>query len=165
MKLQLSDVRLGVDPPHLLIRQTKFRKTRLVPFHATTAEKLRFYAQQRRRLNYDGLSDSFFVSEQGGPVRYMGLYRLFQKLLQRLGIYARNGNRKPSLHSFRHSFAVERLLRWQQQGLNLQACMQHLSVYLGHVDPTSTFWYLTATPALLNGAAEIFAAYAEEEKN
>ena len=62
--------------------------------------------------------------------------------------------------SFRHTFAVTRLRRWYQQGLDVQALLPHLSVYLGHIRPQESYWYLTAVPELLNVAAERFRQYA-----
>jgi integrase/recombinase XerD len=97
----VTDLLLDLDPPRLQIRKTKFHKSRLVPIHQTVANKLRQYAELRHYLNYDGLSDSFFVSEQGSPVRYKALNDAFQKLVRGLGIEARDGNRRPNLHSLR----------------------------------------------------------------
>jgi integrase len=53
------------------------------------------------------------------------------------------------LHDFRHGFAVRTLLEWYRDGLDVQARLPLLSTYMGHVDPASTFWYLTAAPELL----------------
>jgi integrase/recombinase XerD len=156
------DVLLDLDPPRLEVRKTKFNKSRLVPIHETVADKLRQYAELRHRLNYDALSDYFFVSEQGSRIRYKALYSAFQKLVSSLGIEAREGSRRPSLHSFRHGFAVDRLRTWYQQGVDVRAHLPQLSVYLGHLEPTHTYWYLSATPELLSEAARSFAAYAME---
>ena len=111
--IQAYDVLLDLDPPRLEVRKTKFNKSRLVPIHETVADKLRQYAELRHRLNYDALSDYFFVSEQGSRIRYKALYSAFQKLVSSLGIEAREGSRRPSLHSFRHGFAVDRLRQSQ----------------------------------------------------
>jgi len=160
LKLTVADVSLDLNPPRLEIRQTKFNKSRLVPIHKTTANKLRDYAEQRCRLNYDGLSDSFFVSERGCRIRYMALYNTFQKLVSGLGIAGRAGSRKPSLHSLRHGFAVDRLRTWYQEGADVRARLPELSVYLGHLEPAHTYWYLSATPELLGEAARLFSDYA-----
>jgi site-specific recombinase XerD len=63
LRLEMSDVAPDADPPRLLVRQTKFRKSRLVPLHDSTAARMRQYAQRRSDLHYDGLADAFFVSE------------------------------------------------------------------------------------------------------
>jgi len=62
----------------------------------------------------------------------------------------------------RHSFAVRRLLTWYQEGRDVKACLPTLSIYLGHVCPEHSYWYLTATPELLSAAAVSFQKYAEE---
>jgi integrase/recombinase XerD len=158
LKLAVADVDLR-RAPQLHIRETKFHKSRLVPLHGTTAARLTEYAERRHRLEYDGLTDAFFVSEQGKPVHYMALYRVFHRLLDALPIKAQPGCRAPSLNSFRHGFAVDRLRIWCQQGMDVQAWLPRLSVYMGHIDPVDTYWYLTATPDLLLVASESFASY------
>jgi integrase len=64
------------------------------------------------------------------------------------------------LRSFRHTFAVQRLRTWYEEGADLTTLLPHLSVYLGHVSPEETYWYLTATPELLSLAAQRFYDYA-----
>jgi integrase len=58
------------------------------------------------------------------------------------------------IHDARHSFAVATLLDWYRQGLDVQALMPRLSVYLGHIDPAATYWYLTGSPELMALVAE-----------
>jgi integrase len=164
LKLTLADVQLGIDPPRVLIREAKFRKSRIVPLHATTAAKMREYADQRRRLGYDGKCDAFFVSEKRKHVTYPFLLKAVRSLVAEMGIQpqARSG-RFPGLHCLRHTFAVERLLAWCEQGLDVKALLPNLAVYMGHVRPVDTYWYLTATPGLLNTAAQRFGDYATSE--
>jgi integrase/recombinase XerD len=164
IRLTVADVQLAFSPPHLIIRQTKFAKSRLVPVHATTAEQLGRYATRRQRLGYDGLSDAWLISEQGKPLCYSNLQIWFSRLLHRLDIRAPEGKRRPSLHSFRHGFAVERLKAWQEAGADVQALVPHLAVYLGHVSPRETYWYLSATPELLNAAGRSFATFSQAGK-
>jgi integrase len=57
--------------------------------------------------------------------------------------------RRPHLHDLRHTFAVDTLRDWYRSGLDVERRLFSLSTYLGHVSPTSTYWYLTATPELL----------------
>jgi integrase len=116
IRLTLDDVALSATPPRLTIRHTKFRKSRLVPLHASTAAALNAYATRRHDLGYDGLCDAFFVSERGTPLNYHVLARTFVALAGRLGLRGPAGQRGMSLHHLRHSFAVARLAVWAKAG-------------------------------------------------
>jgi integrase len=156
LRLVITDVRLDSEPPYLHIRDTKFHKSRLVPLHPSTADQLRHYTQLRMALHYDGLSDVFFVSEQGGPLHRSTLWRWLAARCRTLGMGPTEGGRRPSLSALRHSFAVQRMRLWYQEGVDVQARLPHLSVYMGHVRPQESYWYLSATPELLTAAAERF---------
>jgi integrase len=112
INLLVPDVQLDEQPPRLLIRQSKFHKSRWIPLHPTAAEHLRRYAHQRRAMKYDGLSEVFFLSEQGRHLDYHTLHRTFRRPIRRLSITPQPGRRPPTLHSFRHTFAVNRLCHW-----------------------------------------------------
>jgi integrase/recombinase XerD len=162
LRLKESDVRLNTAPPHLLIVETKFHKTRLVPLHPTTAEKLRLYADRRQQLGYDARSDYFFISEAGKALHRRAAWCSFRRLMNRVGINSPQDGRGPSLHCLRHAFAVERLLEWYRAGIvDIRAMAPNLSVYLGHLNLQKSYWYLTATPELLGTAAERFQRYAD----
>ena len=165
LRLKISDVLLQADPPHLRIIETKFRKSRLVPLHPATAQHLRHYQEQRKRLGYDALSDSFFISESGKALNHTCVWLSFRRLTRRLGILPPDGSRNPCLQCLRHTFAVERLREWYRLGVDVQALIPNLSVYLGHLRPQETYWHLTATPELLTAAAEKFQRYAEKEED
>jgi integrase/recombinase XerD len=160
LRLRLTDVDLDAQPPRLLIRQTKFRKSRIVPLHATTAAGLRDYAAHRKILGYDDRCDTFFVSHGGAPLTYRAASWTFAGLARRLGLRGPVGVRGVSLRHLRHTFAVERLAAWSRAGADVRARLPELSVYLGHTKPQNTYWYLTATPPLLEPAAARFDAYA-----
>src|SRR5262249_30315442 len=90
------------DPSHLQIIETKFRKSRLVPLHPTTAQQLRHYEERRKRLGYNALSDSLFISENGKALDHTSVWLSFRRLTRRLGILPRNGSRNPCLQCLRH---------------------------------------------------------------
>jgi integrase/recombinase XerD len=163
LRLRLTDVDLDAQPPRLLIRQTKFRKSRIVPLHATTAAGLQDYAAHRKTLGYDAHCDTFFVSQRGAPLTYRAASWTFAGLARRLGLRGPVGVRGVSLRHLRHTFAVERLAAWSRAGADVRARLPELSVYLGHTKPQNTYWYLTATPPLLEPAAARFDAYASGE--
>ena len=160
IRLQIDHVRLNREPPQLHILAMKFHKSRMVPLHPSTAARLRYYHEQRARLHYDAFSDTFFISEQGQPLRYLALHNWFARLCQRLSLEPTNRGRSPCLMSFRHTFTVTCVQRWYEQGRDVQALLPHLSVYLGHVRPQESYWYLTAVPELLSAAAQWFQMYA-----
>jgi integrase/recombinase XerD len=159
IRLRVDQVQLDLDPPQLHILATKFYKSRIVPLHPSTADRLRHYHDQRTRLHYDGLSDAFFVSEQGQYLRYRAVCDWFARLCQRLAIAPTASEPKPCLRSFRHTFAVTRMQCWYQQGLDVHALLPHLSVYLGHVHPQESYWYLTSVPEFLSAAAHRFETF------
>ena len=72
----------------------------------------------------------------------------------------RTGSREGAAPLLRHGFAVARIRVWYEQGVDVRAHLPELSVYLGHLEPAHTYWYLSATPELLSEAARSFAAYA-----
>ena len=160
LRLKIEQVRLDANPPHLQILQTKFRKSRIVPLHPTTAEKMFLYAGERKRLRYDALSDAFFVSEQGGHLSYRACRETFVGLVRHVGIQKHPSGGPPGMHALRHRFAVSRMVEWYRAGMSVKALLPNLAVYLGHVQPAHTYWYLTATPELLGAAAESFQQYA-----
>jgi len=165
LQLKVNAVRLESTPPHLHVVEGKFRKSRFVPLHPTTAAKLKAYAHERERQHYDALSDSFFVSESGEPLAYHTCRATFATLLTRAGIrpLARRG--RPGLHGLRHTFTVARMVEWQRAGLPLKDLFPTLSVYLVHVRPVHTYWYMTVTPELLTTAADAFQQYAGQGGN
>lgn len=161
VRLRDADVEMDSQPPRLVIRETKFRKSRLVPVDASTAEALRSYAATRKRLGFDDLSQSFFVSEAGAPLAYSTVGRTFLGIVRR-SVHATAGSRGPNLRCLRHTFAVRRMLDWYSRGLDVNQHLPHLSVYLGHAKPQHTYWYLTATPELLSKAGSRFESFVNQ---
>jgi integrase/recombinase XerD len=160
VRLRDADVELEAAPPRVVIRETKFHKSRLVPVDSSTADALRKYASMRKRLGYDGLAQTFFVSESGAPLAYSTVGATFLKMARGLGIHGPARAFGPNLRCLRHTFAVRRLLHWYRQGMDVNKLLPHLSVYLGHAKPQNTYWYLTATPELLREAASRFESFA-----
>jgi integrase/recombinase XerD len=142
------------DPRRSLItvRNGKFGKSRLLPLHASGVAALLQYARLRDRLCPHRRTPSFFVSSSGSRVIHQNFHHVFLRLLQLAGIGARH-SRRPRLHDLRHTFAVKTLRDWYRAGQDVERRLPCLSTYLGHVSPTATYWYLTATPELLSLAA------------
>jgi len=164
LRLTLSDVQTDLSPPRLVIQDTKFHKSRLVPLHPTTSQQLRDYTSRRVQSPASSPSDAFFLSRQGQPLTPWTLRRWLEKLCRQLNLGPTDGGPRPTPHALRHTFAIERIRLWHQEGADVQALLPHLSVYLGHVRPQESYWYLTATPELLSVAATRFQRYATGEQ-
>jgi len=136
----------------IVVRDSKFGKSRIVPLHPTTVAALTAYAEQRDRFQPHPSSLTFFVSTAGTAVFYTDVCRTFRKLVHATGVGAGAPNR-PKIHGLRHSFAVKTLVDWYRDGHDVQARLPRLATFLGHRDPISTYWYLSAVPELLSLAA------------
>jgi integrase/recombinase XerD len=136
----------------LLIRESKFGKSRLVPLHASSMAALQSYAGLRDQLQPRSENPSFFVSLAGKRLLYAVVSQTFRQLVDDAGV-GDGAPRPPRLHDLRHTFAVATLLGWYRTGEDVAAKIPSLSTYLGHREPSSTYWYLSAAPELLALAA------------
>jgi len=135
----------------LVIRESKYGKTRLVPLHPSARKPLRAYAQRRRECF--PLAEYFFVSARGDPLAARAVRDTFTQL--RKGIpFSR---RPPRLHDLRHTMASRVLQRWQASRKGAANRVLILSRFLGHCHVEDTYWYLSALPQLLAQAAQRFA--------
>jgi integrase len=150
IKLDRSDVDWATGV--LLIRESKFGKSRLVPLHPTSMQALEGYAQLRDQLQPRPAEPAFFVSLKRKRLLYAVVQLTFRQLIGKSGIGA-GAVSPPRLHDFRHTFAVRTLLSWYRAGEDVQSKIPSLSTYLGHREPASTYWYLSAAPELLALAA------------
>jgi integrase len=144
----------------LTIRQTKFRKSRLVPLHPSATDMLKDYAQLRDRFHPAAATEAFFITFRGTPLQLPTVGGVFGHLRKQLDWSARAG-RRPRVHDLRHTFACRRLIRWYEEGADLEHAITSLSTYLGHAHVTHTYWYLTAVPDLLGLATTRFERFAE----
>lgn len=142
----------------LTVHETKFGKSRIVPLHSSTIAVFADYARRRHeflsKYRY-GPVPFFFVSRWGRRIQSTCLDRMFWELSQVIGLRAQYGGHGPRLHDLRHRFAVETLLRWYRGGCDIDRQMYVLSTYLGHTEPSRTYWYLSCTPELMGAAGRL----------
>lgn len=137
----------------LTIRYTKFGKSREIPLHPSTVEALARYDRERN-LSFPACAISaFFVSLRKRRLSYQAVHTTFLRLVDEAGLADRKP-RRPRIHDLRHSFACWTLREWYDAGLDVEQQLPLLSTYLGHVSPSTTYWYLSATPELLGRAAK-----------
>jgi len=157
-RLCLSDI--DFNNKLLLIRPSKFNKSRLLPLGPKYLNKMKHFVEINHvPYQADPKEVPLFLSSYGRRMRRGSIGRVFRNLANQIGLKPKPGHRGPSLHSFRHTFAVHRLLRWYREGEDVQAKLPLLSVFLGHVDIGSTQVYLDMIPELLEQVHLRFESY------
>jgi integrase len=144
-----------VDSDHglLAIRNSKFGKSRELPFHPSTVDALRRYVRRADRSRSATSTPAVLISTAGTRLLYCNVQCTFRQLVDRAGLRPRSASCRPRLHDLRHTFAVDSVLDGYRGHGDVEGRLELLSTYLGHVDPGSTYWYLSAAPELLELAA------------
>jgi integrase len=158
-RLTLSDY----DPTAgvLLIRETKFFKSRLVPLSADAVVEIDRYLEQRLRPGFPRSADTpLLLHHHGGLAGYTGdgLGALLRNVIRTAGIRTGAG-RSPRVHDLRFTFAVHALRRWYRAGIDVQARLPALCTYMGHSSLRSTQHYLVVFDAIAQAASERFEAH------
>ncbi len=139
----------------LTVREGKFGKSRYIPLHESTSLALDRYAATRDRLCPNPRDPAFFLNESGTRITESTLRWTFVRLSRRTGLRepAKSSGYGPRLIDMRHSFAVGTLVRWYRQGVDVERHIPRLATWLGHTHVSDTYWYLSATPELMQAAA------------
>ena len=153
LKLDRDDVDLANGV--LTVRNSKFGKSRYIPLHESTRRALRRYAARRDRLCPNPRDPAFFLYESGTRITDCTLRWTFVRLSRQTGLRepAKSNGDGPRLHDMRHRFAVDTLLRWYRDGVDVERHIPRLATWLGHAHVSDTYWYLSATPDLMQAAA------------
>jgi hypothetical protein len=104
----------------IVVRDSKFGKSRLVPLHASAVAALAAYAEQRDRLQPWPESPAFFVSTVGTTLLYCDVCHTFRKIIDD------RGRRAPGI-------MISAILRRE----NLGRGRRHLRIALWLTTPTS----------------------------
>lgn len=154
--LHLSDGDVDLEQGLLTVRAAKFHKSRLVPLHPSACLALGAYRAVRQEHLPQARDTAFLLLDNGQAVSGQCARRAFARISTRLGWHQWPLGTRPRLYDLRHTFACRRLLDWYAAGVDVQWALPHLATYLGHGKLSDTYWYLTATPALLGVAGERF---------
>ena len=136
----------------LIIRCSKFRKSRLVPLHETAQAGLERYLYKRR--TYTPFDDHVFVSLRRRPLLLHDAETAFHDVVEKIGLPRGPGLPRPTIHALRHTFAVRALETCPDGRDRITKHMLALSTYLGHSKVADTYWYLEATPVLMRKIAD-----------
>lgn len=149
----LNDEDVNLAEGVIVVRQAKFHKSRELVLHPTSVAALTDYRRTRQLRCPRPNSSAFFVSTRGTRLDYSNVDRLFRRLANGAGLPAAGAPGRARVHDLRGSFAINTLVGWYAAGLDVGPRLATLCTYLGHTKPSDTYWYLTATPELLQQAA------------
>lgn len=135
----------------LIIRKTKFKKSRIVPLHETARAGLEKYLDLRKQVA--PFDDHIFVSLRERVLDRSAVTWTFLRILKDLGLNPPPNGRRPRIHDLRHTFACRSLESCPAGRENVARHLRALSTYLGHVKISDTYWYLESTPQLMCGIA------------
>lgn len=136
----------------LTVRKSKEGQSRLILLHSSTRKELKSY-QKFRDQAVSKSSTALFRSNSGARLHYENVHPVFDRLLKEVLLYERKP--KPRIHDLRHTFIIKTIERWYHEGKRVESKLSYLSTYVGHVSPSSTYWYLSATPELMACAAKL----------
>jgi integrase len=141
-----------VTPDGLVIRKSKFGKTRLVPLHPSAQNGLEQYLHYRRAMA--GKDDHVFVSLKGTRLSYGAFRKAWLAVLSGADLLPRPDGRRPRVHDIRHTFAVRALESAPDRRDQVARHTLAVSTYLGHSCVADTYWYFQATPTLMAQVAD-----------
>jgi integrase len=127
---------------------------RLVMLHETALAELSGYSAHPDRPTRADHSRPLFVCSSGTRTLYGNYQRAFHQAVQEAGVEPIR-QAKPTVHSLRHTFAVDQITAAYRDGADPARRLSLLSTWLGHSSPANTYWYLSATPELLGQAARL----------
>lgn len=164
LSITLSDI--DMDNLVIIVQQSKFYKSRLVPFNQQIKDEIEKYLQWRIKQQQPQSQDAhLFIGKDKQPFNIATMQKIFERVRQKACIKRNDGSRyQPRLHDLRHTFAVNRLVSWYQENKNVQQLLPVLSVYMGHKYLAHTSVYLTMTDDLLDEAKIRFEKYAITEQ-
>jgi integrase len=157
MHLVLGDI----TTDGLVVRKSKFRKSRLLPLHETTQAALQRYLDQRQAIG--GADEHVFISTKGRALTYAMINGTFHSMVKRIRLRLKSGQR-PRIHDLRHYYAVRALENCPPGHDRATRHILALSTYLGHAHVMDTYWYLQATPYLMTGIADACEAFIQGGK-
>ena len=148
LNLRLEDV----TPAGLVVRNTKFGKSRLLVLHPSTQKVLDHYLE--RRGQEAGACPHLFVSVKGRQLHVNTARGVFHRLVGSLGIAGPNDDPRPRLHDLRFYFANQVMSDSPDNHNGISRHMVALTTYLGHSNVGNSYWYLEASLQLLSRIAE-----------
>ncbi|MBT2551738.1 tyrosine-type recombinase/integrase [Arthrobacter sp. ISL-5] len=137
----------------VLVRANKHGPDRLIPLHPTTVDALAKYESSPNRQTVGPHPDGpLFVNTRGTAYQRGTVESHFQRIRAAANLTWEGTT--PYLHDLRHTFATRQMIQaYTSDDGNPAARLSLLATWLGHSDPSHTYWYIQAVPELLALAA------------
>jgi integrase/recombinase XerD len=144
---------LDPDRQTLTVRG-KYGKIRMLPLHPSVVDAVTGYLHQRDRLLPAAACPALLISTKGTRLRTANVQQTFRGLARQAGLRTASSSCRPRPHDLRHTFAVSTMLDAYRSGADPAVVLPVLSTWLGHAEPSDTYWYLSGTAELLAAATE-----------
>ena len=158
LDLRLSDVLARRRPAH---SPDEVRKDRYVPLHPTVVDALDRYLDGAAPAGRDR-RPRVRLGEQPAHRRQHRQLHVPPRASAWRGLPPPR-TRPPRIHDLRHTFATRALERCPTRREAVARHFVALATYLGHADIANTYWYLEATPELMQDIAAAAEALVAEE--
>jgi integrase len=159
MSLKIRDI--DWDNSQVYINESKFYKSRIVPFNEAVKRSLTAFFDWKTQYGQpQEEASNLFLDKRMKPMNIDTVRGCFERIRKKANISRNDGSLyQPRIHDLRHTFAVERLTSWYREGKDVQKLLPVLSVFLGHKHLAHTSVYLTMTESLLGEASKRFESY------
>lgn len=142
-RLRCVDINYNDDT--IYIFEGKHHKDRCLPVNTAVMEMCKKYNRIAETITPKRMY--FFQSRSGSAYTPQWLEYIFNICWKMSGNSTNRGSCTPYI--LRHNFATQTLMRWVEEGKNLEAMLPYLSAYMGHEDFSSTYYYISLLPERL----------------
>lgn len=141
-ELRLARIRdFNLEQSYITVHGAKNNKDRIVPIHPLLTA--RCMELKKKIHSFSPEDEYFFMIRPGQPMPLGNVYRNFRRYLEKAGIP--HTGRGPRVHDFRHTYCVNLLRKWTDEGKDLMAYLPYMKTMLGHEGFEETAYYLKLT--------------------
>ena len=141
-ELRLTRIRdINLEKGYIHVHEAKNHKERLIPIHPLLIIQCK---ELKEKIHADSPDDEyFFMILPGKPMSLGNVYKNFRRYLEQAGIS--HTGKGPRIHDFRHTYCVNLLRKWADEGKDLIAYLPYMRTMLGHESFEETAYYLNLT--------------------
>ena len=141
-ELRLTRIRdINLEEGYIHVHEAKNHKERLIPIHPLLIIQCK---ELKEKIHADSPDDEyFFMILPGKPMSLGNVYKNFRRYLEQAGIS--HTGKGPRIHDFRHTYCVNLLRKWADEGKDLIAYLPYMRTMLGHESFEETAYYLKLT--------------------